>query len=463
VIGVMSDAQRLHADRTRGATQIRVARHTERLAEVVAFYRDGIGLPEIGAFRDHSGYDGVFLEVPETGTHLEFTSGGAHRGPVAHPDSLLVLYLGSEDAVRTVAARLRADPVAPANPYWAEKALTFEDPDGFRVVLVPEPWIPDREQATSPRDGEADAIRVELHSGPRAAIRHLFELAEDSAEALDAYIDAGRVLVAVSGDTIAGHVQITEAERANAAEVKNMAVDPSLQGRGVGRRLMAAAVDLARREGHSTLVVATAAADTGNLRFYQRLGFRLRDVERDAFTAATGYPPGLEVDGIALRDRVWLDLRLAPTAVPIRGATAAERAALERLQRRSSDVWEAYREQLAAHPDAIALPDTFIRNGWVRVAVAEDDCPIGFSVVIPGVGESHELDGLFVAPGHMRRGIGRALVEDAAMRARERGAACLEVTAGPAQGFYERVGFTVVGSTETRFAPAVRMRRDLRG
>jgi hypothetical protein len=66
-----------------------------------------------------------------------------------------------------------------------------------------------------------------------------------------------------------------------------------------------------RDEGRLTLVVATAAADIGNLRFYQRLGFRMRSIERDAFTPATGYPPGLEIDGIELRDRVWLDLPLA--------------------------------------------------------------------------------------------------------------------------------------------------------
>jgi hypothetical protein len=55
------------------------------------------------------------------------------------------------------------------------------------------------------------------------------------------------------------------------------------------------------------ILVATAAADIGNLRFYQRQGFRMRSVERDAFTPATGYPPGLFIDGIELRDRVWLD------------------------------------------------------------------------------------------------------------------------------------------------------------
>jgi catechol 2,3-dioxygenase-like lactoylglutathione lyase family enzyme len=120
--------------------QLRVARHTKRLDEVVGFYRDGLGLPEIGGFHDHEGYVGVFLSVPGSDAHLEFTSGGSHEAPTPHPESLLVLYLGDEGAVRMIAARLEADPVAPANPYWAEHGLTFEDPDGFRVVLVPDCW-----------------------------------------------------------------------------------------------------------------------------------------------------------------------------------------------------------------------------------------------------------------------------------------------------------------------------------
>jgi hypothetical protein len=49
----------------------------------------------------------------------------------------------------------------------------------------------------------------------------------------------------------------------------------------------------------------------GNLRFYQRAGFRLRSVERDAFSPANGYGAGTQTDGIELRDRVWLDLPLA--------------------------------------------------------------------------------------------------------------------------------------------------------
>ena len=120
--------------------QVRIARHTQRLDELVRFYRDGIGLREVGGFEDHEGYSGVFLDIPGTGAHLELTSGGEHGAPTPHPESLLVLYLGNSEAVDAVAARLDAEPVEAPNPYWNEHGMTFADPDGFRVVLVAEEW-----------------------------------------------------------------------------------------------------------------------------------------------------------------------------------------------------------------------------------------------------------------------------------------------------------------------------------
>jgi GNAT superfamily N-acetyltransferase len=162
------------------------------------------------------------------------------------------------------------------------------------------------------------AIRIEEHGGPRTQLRGLFELAEDSARELDAYLDAGRVLVARLADDIIGHLQITETGDPGQLEIKNMAVAEDHQGKGVGRALVEAAVALAREEARSALVVATAAADIGNLRFYQRLDFRMRSIERDAFTPATGYEPGLRVDGIELRDRVWLDRMVAVTEYGLR-------------------------------------------------------------------------------------------------------------------------------------------------
>jgi catechol 2,3-dioxygenase-like lactoylglutathione lyase family enzyme len=118
--------------------QVRFARHTDSLAEVIRFYRDGLGLPEIGRFEDHDGYDGVFLALPGTGAHLEFTSGGRHSAPAPHPETLLVLYLGSTEAVSEAHDRVGGEAVPAANPYWKARGITLADPDGFHVVLVAE-------------------------------------------------------------------------------------------------------------------------------------------------------------------------------------------------------------------------------------------------------------------------------------------------------------------------------------
>lgn len=158
----------------------------------------------------------------------------------------------------------------------------------------------------------SDDVRVEPYTGSRARLRPLFALAEDSPAQLDSYLTAGRVLVARRGPDIVGHLQLVETDRPGEVELKNMAVREDQQGHGIGARLVHAAVELLVAEPVSVLVVATAAADIGNLRFYQRQGFRMLAIERDAFTPATGYPPGTRIDGIELRDRVWLDRQLEP-------------------------------------------------------------------------------------------------------------------------------------------------------
>jgi hypothetical protein len=66
----------------------------------------------------------------------------------------------------------------------------------------------------------------------------------------------------------------------------------------------------ARRAGARRLDVATATADTGNLRFYQRCGFRMSLVVRDAFGPHTGCPEPIDINGVPLRDQVWFDLDL---------------------------------------------------------------------------------------------------------------------------------------------------------
>lgn len=152
---------------------------------------------------------------------------------------------------------------------------------------------------------------IDWYHGDRAELRPLFSLAEDSATALDSYLPHGRILVAASGSDLVGHLQVVDTETPGHAEIKNMAVREDQQRRGIGRLLVTEAITRLAAEDVVCLRVATATADIGNLRFYQRLGFRMRSVERDTFTEATGYPPGILIDGIPLRDQVWLDRPLA--------------------------------------------------------------------------------------------------------------------------------------------------------
>ncbi|HVE27948.1 MAG TPA: VOC family protein [Sporichthya sp.] len=124
--------------------QVRIARPTDRLAEVTRFYRDVLGLMELGRFTGHAGYDGVMLGLPGAGYHLEFTQhvdGSPGHAPTT--DNLLVLYFDGAAEVAAVAARVDAaghPPVEAENPYWTEAgAVTVEDPDGWRIVLMPAP------------------------------------------------------------------------------------------------------------------------------------------------------------------------------------------------------------------------------------------------------------------------------------------------------------------------------------
>ena len=123
---------------------MRVARPTDHLDEVLRFYMDGVGLTRLGEFEDHEGFDGVMLGVPGAPYHLEFTRkhrNVAGRAPTA--DNLLVFYLPDARQWQEAVDRMMAAgyaPVASFNPYWDRAGRTFEDPDGYRVVLQHASW-----------------------------------------------------------------------------------------------------------------------------------------------------------------------------------------------------------------------------------------------------------------------------------------------------------------------------------
>ncbi len=121
-------------------TQIRIARPTDQLEKVVYFYKNGLGLIEIGSFSDHEGFSGVILGLPDQAYHLEFTQ-HKNGGPCPAPtkDNLLVFYLSDKEQRNKIAQRLFNMgylEVEPQNPYWKKHGITIEDPDKWRIVLM---------------------------------------------------------------------------------------------------------------------------------------------------------------------------------------------------------------------------------------------------------------------------------------------------------------------------------------
>lgn len=124
-------------------SQIRIARHTHDLKNLLRFYEEGLQFTRIGSFNDHNGYTGVMLGMPDAHVHLEFTEHTDIK-PIQtpSPDNLLVFYFKTAGLRDACVQRMNAmgfPAVAPENPYWLKHGITLEDPDGWRIVLVNTP------------------------------------------------------------------------------------------------------------------------------------------------------------------------------------------------------------------------------------------------------------------------------------------------------------------------------------
>ncbi len=118
-------------------SQVCITRTTRDLDAVLDFYQGGVGLQVLYRFGGESGPAGAMLGLPGAGHHLELLRTADASGP-PNKHHVLVLHMPERRDVDALAERLRRHgcaPVAPANPWWADKGVVFEDPDGWPVVL----------------------------------------------------------------------------------------------------------------------------------------------------------------------------------------------------------------------------------------------------------------------------------------------------------------------------------------
>ena len=118
---------------------LRIARPVSNLSHSRDMYCQGLRLSVIGEFNHHDGFSGYMLGRTDLSWHLEFTQ--CHHHPVMPSPSkedLLVLYIPEKTEWDILCRSIVAagfSRVGSFNPYWDSAGATFEDNDGYRVVL----------------------------------------------------------------------------------------------------------------------------------------------------------------------------------------------------------------------------------------------------------------------------------------------------------------------------------------
>jgi hypothetical protein len=98
----------------------------------------------VGSFENHDGFDGVMLGFENSSYHFEFTHCRTQSvAPTPTAEDLVVLYLPAAAEWQAACASMLAagfKQVASFNPYWETRGRTYEDPDGYRIVLQQADW-----------------------------------------------------------------------------------------------------------------------------------------------------------------------------------------------------------------------------------------------------------------------------------------------------------------------------------
>jgi len=123
---------------------LRIARPVTNLALTQTIYCRGLGLQVVGRFENHAGFDSVMLGTEGADYHFEFTLCRSHPiAPAPTAEDLTVFYIPSSaewDAACANMVSAGFKHVASFNPYWETRGRTYEDPDGYRIVLQNAEW-----------------------------------------------------------------------------------------------------------------------------------------------------------------------------------------------------------------------------------------------------------------------------------------------------------------------------------
>jgi len=116
----------------------RAARHTNKLESLIEFYTQVLEFEILGEFKDHDGYDGVFLGRKNENWHLEFTTTAEAVNHQFDEDDLMVFYPQNKEEYTRITDKIKTSDLLrlePKNPYWKENGILITDPDGYGIII----------------------------------------------------------------------------------------------------------------------------------------------------------------------------------------------------------------------------------------------------------------------------------------------------------------------------------------
>ena len=123
---------------------MRIAKPVSDLAQTQRMYCAGLDLSVVGQFENHKGFDGVMLGSVGMSYHFEFTHCRDHViKPSTTVEDLVVFYEPDREKWTTKCDKMidaGFKQVTSFNPYWELTGRTFEDNDGYRIVLQNDGW-----------------------------------------------------------------------------------------------------------------------------------------------------------------------------------------------------------------------------------------------------------------------------------------------------------------------------------
>ncbi|MFC0477231.1 GNAT family N-acetyltransferase [Robertmurraya beringensis] len=131
--------------------------------------------------------------------------------------------------------------------------------------------------------------------------------ADPSPKIVEEYINRGDCYIAEDSNIIVG-VYVILPTRPETVELVNLSVLESKQGKGLGKKLILHAIQIAKDRGFQRIEIGTGNSSIGQLALYQKCGFRIVGVDIDFFNKH--YPEEIYENGIHCRDMIRLSRNL---------------------------------------------------------------------------------------------------------------------------------------------------------